>query len=150
VDEDQDEHFFNEFSGTAEDVVQARDIYGDVTFHSTTEASEPSNQGYVVGTVYRGAGVAYFFALFVLSTAYARVVAEAGLGFWDWGKLAASTVALVTVFVRTEWAIFGNLFTSLRRLAMAVVVALGIVQGPHWESFGELATLLGHWLIWRF
>ncbi|SEC60184.1 hypothetical protein SAMN04489727_4358 [Amycolatopsis tolypomycina] len=150
MDEDQEGQFVNDFSGTADDIVQARDIYGDVNFHSSTEVFEASDQGYVAGTVYRGAGVAYFLALFLLSVAYTRVVAEADLGFWDWPKLAASTLALVTVLVRTERAIFGDLFTSLRRLAMAVVVALGIGQGPHWESFEKLTVLLGHWLVWRF
>jgi hypothetical protein len=150
VDEDQYEQLYNDSSGTAENVVQARDIYGDVSFSSTAETSEQSDHGLVFGTVYRGAGVAYFVALFVFATAYARVVTELAPDFWGWAKLAISTIALVTVFVRTEWAIFGYLFTSLRRLSMAVVVILGIVQGPHFESLKKLTALLGHWLIWRF
>ncbi|MET8850166.1 hypothetical protein [Amycolatopsis sp. NPDC004625] len=44
----------------------------------------------------------------------------------------------------------GDLFASLRRLAMAVVVILGAVQGPHLEFLRKFTVLLGRWLVWRF
>ena len=147
-DEEDDDPFFNDFSGTAEDIVQARDIHGNVSFTSHTYG--PSDHGMVVGTVFRGAGLVYFFALFVFATTYAGLLLDANLGFWDWVKLVISSIVLVGVFIRTEWAIFDDLFASLRRLLMLVVVVLGFAEGARLEFLKDLTTVLGQWLTWHF
>lgn len=79
----------------------------------------------------------FFLALFILGATYARLLGAPDLNFWSWVKLIISSVVLIGVLVRTEWA-------------MLVVLILGIAQGSQSEFLGKFTTLLGHWLIWSF
>jgi hypothetical protein len=150
MEDDADEQFSNTFFGDAEKVVQAHNIHGDVNIHSGSVAYESDDYPLVTGTVYRGAGVFFFLALFILGATYARLVGATDLTFWSWVKLTISSVVLIGVLVRTEWAIFSDLFSSIRRLGMLVFVILGIAQGSQSEFLGKFTTLLGHWLVWSF
>src|SRR3954470_16579995 len=127
-DDDEDGSVDNHVSGVAENSVQARDIYGDVSFYSTSDSYE-EDYGILYGTVFRGAGLAYFAALFILAASYSSLIITGDLTFWDWIKLVVSTAVLVVVLVRTEWALFDDRFSSVRRLAIVLVFFLGFGEG---------------------
>lgn len=64
-------------------------------------------------------------------------------------QLIVSTLTLRTVFIRTEWAILDDLFSTQRRLAIVLVVVLGFAQGGNARLLDKPIGLFAEWLVWR-
>lgn len=148
-DEDFEDAVFNDLSGTAENSFQAGVVNGDVYFPSGSD-DDSDDSSFVTGTVYSGAGIAFFVALFIVAAAYSQVFDVLHPGFWDWVKLVASSIALVVVFFVTEAAIFNRLFGGLRFFLSILVLLLGLFEGGHVEPVRKLGLAIGKWVIWRF
>ncbi|MFB9903632.1 hypothetical protein [Allokutzneria oryzae] len=138
----EDARTHNDFSGYAQNSVQARDIHGDVNFHS-------GEREYFTALPW-GFSVAAYAVLFLVASAYVHVVVTFDLVVRDWVKLVISTVIVLPVFLATEYRLHGAEFAALRFLVAVIVVALAIHQGAEMQSISGIVGLFSEWLVWRF
>lgn len=139
-EDEVDDRTHNEHSGPTHHSLQARDIHGGITVHSTEPALRPTFPWSYTGAAYA--------ALFAVTSAYSYTVGSMDLSVWEWLKLTLSTALLIPVFITTEYRLQGTRFAPLRFLSAIVLIALASNQGP--SLLPGLAPLLGNWLLWHF
>lgn len=146
--DDDDVEVSNHMSGYAETSFQAGAVHGNI--HSGDVHNYAYDESQMVVYFKWPVIAALAAGLFVVSTAYARVILDFDLTAWDWTKLALSTVLVVPVFFATEATFHADVLMSLRYLIIVVVIAVAFNQGRDVELIRGLSELFGNWLIWRF
>ncbi|WP_030107552.1 hypothetical protein [Actinoalloteichus caeruleus] len=146
ADEDDDEEFahINHYSGDVTNVVQARDIHGDVNYYER-------DHGVFHYRIFRYAGATLFLTLFVTAAAYSHLVNDMRLTWWEWALLPVVTAGLVLVMFHTHSWIYPNpSFRSFRAFLAIALIALGYNYGPQLDVVGDVSPVLAHWIVLRF
>lgn len=142
--DDYDDYNHNDFSGDAENVVQARDVHGGINYYDR-------DYGTFEYQIFPYAGLIYYFALFVAASTYSHLWSNMTLGIFDWIKIVISTCVLVGAFLTTHSWIFNNpSFRFLRFTLALIVILVGYNQGERIEPLLKLNETISGWLIWQF
>lgn len=164
-----DSEVSNDFSGVADNLIQARDIYGDVNFYEPHENYYETHENYHVTheNYYDGgdetvdyytipvfAQPAVFLALFLGSSSYSYLFATVHLSVFDWLKLLASTIillpALASAYYWSAGGVFERRYRYFRLFIALLVIILAYKYGSGVPLVGNLSKLVSGWLIWRF
>lgn len=138
---------YNDFSGDAENVVQARDVYGEFNYYE----SDDDVNWYDIPN---WAQPAVFAAVFLVFTSYSNLFTSTYIALFDWIKLLASTAILVVALTSAYYWSAGGLlerrYRYLRLFIVLLLAVLGYKYGAVTPLFGPLGKIISGWLIWHF